>query len=74
MNNNYLRFLNYFNPLPKISIHLNCYCHKDNLKNIIYPKNKLNFNNNLDNSEYIEDKHIAEAVQYRNNFNLQEKI
>lgn len=28
----------------------------------------------LDNSEYIEDKHIAEAVQYRNNFNLQEKI
>ena len=25
----------------------------------------------LDN---IEDKHIAEAVQYRNNFNLQEKI
>ena len=30
--------------------------------------------NNIDNSEYIEDKHIAEAVQYRNNFNLQEKI
>lgn len=28
----------------------------------------------LDNSEYIEDKHIAEAVQYRNNFNLQEKF
>ena len=27
----------------------------------------------LDNSEYIEDKHIAEAVQYRNNFNLQRK-
>lgn len=27
----------------------------------------------LDASEYIEDRHIAEAVQYRNNINLQER-
>lgn len=28
----------------------------------------------LNNSEYINDKHIAEAIQYRNNFNLQKNF
>ena len=31
-------------------------------------------NNGFEPLTNIEDKHIAEAVQYRNNFNLQEKI
>lgn len=64
LNNNYLKFLSYFNPLPKISIFLSCSCHKDKLKNIIYPINKLDFNYDVNDSEYIieSDKIINDAT------------
>jgi len=54
MNDNYLNFLKYFNPLPKITIFNNTNNHRDFTK-IIYPKNKLEIVSTIEDitSDYV---------------------
>jgi len=47
LNNNYLNFLKYYNPLPEITIYNNNNNNNKNMENIIYPEKKLNIVSNI---------------------------